>query len=95
MFVPIKSRAKEKKKDLNEAILGTMEVIKKAIENDPTKDILALMRDEMKQAREQDLRFPAISRDNITTANIITADFTIMATIWTPYKKFHSNAKSI
>jgi hypothetical protein len=58
MFVPIKSRVREKKKvDLNEAIVGTMEVMKKAIENDPTKDILALMRDEMKQAREQDLRF--------------------------------------
>ncbi len=50
MFVPIKSRAKEKKKDLNEAIVGTMEVMKQAIENDP-------MKAEMKQAREQDLRF--------------------------------------
>ena len=57
MFVPIKNRTKEKKKDLNEAIVGTIEVMKKAIENDPTKDILALMRDEMKQAREQDQRF--------------------------------------
>ena len=57
MFVPIKRSAKEKKEDLNEAIARTMEVMKKAIENDPTKDILALMRDDMKQAREQDLRF--------------------------------------
>ena len=57
MFVPIKNCRKEKKKDLNEAIVGTIEVMKKAIENDPTKDILALMRDEMKQAREQDQRF--------------------------------------
>ena len=57
MFVPIKNRAKQKKNDLNEAIVGTIDVMRKAIENDPTKDLLALMRDDMKQAREQDLRF--------------------------------------
>ena len=57
MFVPMKNHVKEKKKDLNEAIAGTLEVMKKAIENNPTKDILDLMRDDMKQAREQDLRF--------------------------------------
>ena len=57
MFVPIKRSAKEKQKDLNETIAGTMEVMKNAIQNDPTQDILALMRDDMKQASEQDLRF--------------------------------------
>jgi hypothetical protein len=58
MFVPIKRSAKEKKKNLNDAIGGTMELMKKAIENDHTKDmILSLMRDDINQAREQDLRF--------------------------------------
>ena len=39
---------------MTDALLETAKVLKASIENDPTKDILTLMREEMQQAREQD-----------------------------------------
>lgn len=59
MFVPVKNgRSRKRKTDrMMDVLLETGKVLKAAIENDPTKDILALMREEMQQAREQDKRF--------------------------------------
>ena len=56
LFVPIRGAAKKKDKT-SELLLESMLSLKKVIENDPTKDILTLMREDMKQAREQDMQF--------------------------------------
>ena len=56
LFVPLKGGAKKKDKT-TDVLLESMETLKKVIENDPTKDILSLMREDMQQAREQDKLF--------------------------------------
>ena len=40
-----------------EVLLDFVETLKKVFENDPTKDILNLRREDMRQAREQDMKF--------------------------------------
>lgn len=56
MSLPIKTHVKEKEKQLNRAIDETLEVMKSATENNPRKDILDLMRGDMKQGREHEFR---------------------------------------
>lgn len=58
LFVPIKSSAAGKKKDkATDLLLESVNALKQVIENDPTKDILTLMREDMIQAREQEKQF--------------------------------------
>ena len=57
LFVPLKGGNTKKKDKTTELLLESVQSLKKVIETDPTKDILNLMREDMKQAREQDMQF--------------------------------------
>lgn len=57
LFVPIRRTTGNKREKEIELLSKSMETFKKVIENDSTKDILNLMREDMKQSREQDMQF--------------------------------------
>ena len=57
MFVPIKSGNKKvkKKEDVCSTTREVLNLVKDVIENDPTKDLIELMRSEMEQSRKQEM----------------------------------------
>lgn len=57
MFIPIKRAKKEKKKNqFDTAFAETLEIVKEVVKNDPTKDLINFMREEMDKAREHELK---------------------------------------
>ena len=57
MFIPIKSGQKKikKKADVSSTTLEVLGLMKDVIKNDPTKDLIELMRSEMEQSRKQEM----------------------------------------
>lgn len=53
-FVPVKQGKKRKAKSLEEASLEVINVVKEVIANDPTKELVALMKDEMEKQRNHE-----------------------------------------
>ena len=56
VYVPIRSKSKEKKKESNDLLLEAVQCMRSMIENDPMKDLVNLMREEMRSSREHELR---------------------------------------
>lgn len=57
LFVPVRGGNATRKDKTTELLVESMQSLKKVIESDPTKDILNLMREDMKRSREQDMQF--------------------------------------
>lgn len=55
VYVPVRSRIKDKKKDQEKTISEVVDVVKSMIDKDPMKDLVNLMREEMRQSREHEL----------------------------------------
>ena len=57
MFIPIKRARKEKKKSpIDAALVETLDLVKEVVKNDPTRDLINFMREEMDKAREHELK---------------------------------------
>ncbi|XP_068731123.1 uncharacterized protein [Montipora capricornis] len=57
LFIPIKKRKKEKPKEkLEAAILEASELVKEVVNNDPTKELINLLREEMDRSREHECK---------------------------------------
>ena len=53
IFIPIKKRKKEKPKEkLAAAVMEAAELVKEVVNNDPTKDLISFLREEMNKSRE-------------------------------------------
>lgn len=56
LFIPVKKKQKVKASDkLNEAAIEAINVVKDTLKNDPTKDLIAFMRDEMDKSDDHEL----------------------------------------
>ena len=61
LFVPVKKKPKLKPiEKLSETAVEAMNVVKETIKNDPTKDLIAFMREEMDKSREHELKLVGI-----------------------------------
>ena len=57
LFIPIKKRKKEKPKEkLEAAILEASELVKEVVNNDPTKELINFLREEMDRSREHECK---------------------------------------
>lgn len=57
LFVPIKKRKKGKPKEkLEAAIMETTELVKEVVNNDPTKELINFLREEMNRSREHEFK---------------------------------------
>ena len=57
MFIPKKRARKEKTKSpIDAALVETLDLVKEVVKNDPTKDLINFMREEMDKAREHELK---------------------------------------
>ena len=55
--LPIKRARKEKKKSpIDAALVETLDLVKEVVKNDPTRDLINFMREEMDKAREHELK---------------------------------------
>jgi uncharacterized protein (DUF885 family) len=61
LFIPIKKKPKLKPLEkLTETAAEAMNVVKETLKNDPTKDLIAFMREEMDKSREHELKLVGI-----------------------------------
>ena len=57
LFIPIKKRKKEKPKEkLAAVVVEAAELVKEVVNNDPTKDLISFLREEMNKSREHELK---------------------------------------
>jgi uncharacterized protein YbbK (DUF523 family) len=57
MFIPIKRAKMEKRKEQHDAaVVETLELVKEVVRNDPTKDFINFMKEEMDKARAHELK---------------------------------------
>jgi hypothetical protein len=57
LFIPVKKKQKVKASDkLNEAAIEAINVVKDTLKNNPTKDLIAFMRDEMDKSDDHELK---------------------------------------
>lgn len=54
VFVPLRSKKREKNKENGDAVTEVLAVIKSALANDPVKEMINFMREEAKESREHD-----------------------------------------
>lgn len=57
LFVPVKKGNTSNKRQKVDPVLKTVDLLKSVIENDPTKEFIKIMKEEMQQSREQDIRY--------------------------------------
>ena len=55
-FVPIRSKESSKRKKKDDSLSDVVQLVKSMVERDPMKDLIELMREEMRQSREHELR---------------------------------------
>ena len=57
LFVPVKSKRKQSSKErLDMATTEALTLVKEAIHNDPTKELISFMREEMEKSRQHELK---------------------------------------
>jgi len=57
LFVPVKKKPKKKmKKDSDSELSEAIDLMKKVVENDPTKDFINFLKEDMERSREHELR---------------------------------------
>ena len=57
LFVPVKSRRKQSSKErLDMATTEALTLVKEAIQNDPTKELISFMKEEMEKSRQHELK---------------------------------------
>ena len=55
-FVPIRSKESSKRKKKDDSLSDVVHLVKSMVERDPMKDLIELMKEEMRQSREHELR---------------------------------------
>ena len=57
LFVPIKTKRKQLSKErLDLATTEVLTLVREAVQNDPTKELISFMKEEMEKSREHELR---------------------------------------
>ena len=66
VYVPIRSKIKSKQKEQETTLSEIVGVIKSMVDKDPMKDLVSMVREEMKQSREHDMQLYQLMFNNFT-----------------------------
>jgi hypothetical protein len=56
VYVPIRSKRRDKRKEQEKTLSEVVDVVKNMVDKDPMKDLVTMVREEMKQSREHELK---------------------------------------
>ena len=68
VFVPLRSKKREKNKETGDAVSEVLSLIKSTIENDPMKDMIKFMKEELRESREHEKELFAMLLQNNQTS---------------------------
>ena len=98
LFIPIKKRKKEKPKEqLEAAILEASELVKEVVNNDPTKELINFLREEMDRSREHECKMIQLLTQPHLGSNSFhcgSAQYTLSGPVPTDYRAFLPNASN-
>ena len=57
MFVPVKKATSTKRKGITDQVAKAVELLQTTIENDPTRDLLQILKEDMQHSREEEMKF--------------------------------------
>lgn len=70
VFIPTKKARKVKNKSpIDAALVETLDIVKEVVKNDPTKDLINFMREEMDKARDHELKLFHLIQNSKPSAN--------------------------
>ena len=98
LFIPIKKRKREKAKEkLEAAVMEASELVKEVVNNDPTKELINFLREEMNRSREHELKMiqlltqPHLGSDSFHSGS---AQYTVSGPVSTDYRAFLPNVSN-
>ena len=98
LFIPIKKRKREKAKEkLEAAVMEASELVKEVVNNDPTKELINFLREEMNRSCEHELKMiqlltqPRLGSDSFQSGS---AQYTVSGPVSADYRAFLPNVSN-
>ena len=79
LFIPVKKRKEKPKEKLATAVMEAAELVKEVCNNDPTKELIRFLREEMNKSREHELKMiQLLTQPNLGSASFQQPSFQAM-----------------
>lgn len=100
LFVPVKAKRRQSSKQrLDTATIETLTLVKEAVQNCPTKELISFMKEEMEKSRQRELKFFQLFLTQRSEANFHSIPYSSNEHRYnanlSPYPRWHSGAQAM
>ena len=100
LFVPVKAKRRQSSKQrFDTATTETLTLVKEAVQNCPTKELISFMKEEMEKSRQHELKFFQLFLTQRSEANFHSIPYSSNEHRYnanlSPYPSWHSGAQAI
>lgn len=100
LFVPVKAKRRQSSKErLDTATTEALTLVKEAVQNYPTKELISFMKEEMEKSRQRELKFFQLFLTQRSEASVHSIPYSSNEhrynTNLSPYPRWHSGAQAM
>lgn len=100
LFVPVKAKRRQSSKErLDTATIEALTLVKEAVQNDPTKELISFMKEEMEKSRQHELKLFQLLLNQRSEASFHSIPYSSNEhrynANFSPYPSWHSGAQAI